>query len=460
MPRFPPQGTFLPPDLRTYFSQKVGGLDSSAYDCLCAKPLIDNGYMTLDDLANYIQNEGVASGWGFIEAWYYLYGADWVAQLLSSSKLSASRIADIINNAVSVRTVKAIFQSSYISADRVQAILYAMVDTGYYDKLLNLMTFDAPDATIFANTTWSSGVNRYRVVSVASNCTLTLNTLPNVIIADSIYNSGIIASATQGGGAGAGGGGAGGGGAQGLIILARSISVGTINANGDNGVSVSAAPTGTASGNAGAAGNLWIISSYNAGNGGAGGGYGSTAAAGGGGGGGRTGGAGGTSTTAPGGTGGSATVTTFSSASSLLSELVKAVVDWYIKNVLGKTPTTTKSIPNLVGSGGGGGAGNTSGSAAAAGGGGNGGEVIVFGITVNAGTINAKGGNGGNTGQPNSGGGGGGGGGVIYVLYKTLNGTFTFSVAAGTGGSAYSGTVNSNYNGSAGTNGSAATFAV
>ena len=147
-------------------------------------------------------------------------------------------------------------------------------------------------------------------------------------------------------------------------------------------------------------------------------------------------------------------VTSFSDAPSLLKELLKAVCDWWLVNVVGKTPTTTKSIPDLKGSGGGGGAAQDT-DAACGGGGGGGGEIIIYGTSITAGTVNANGGAGGAGGTEGArdAGGGGGGGGIIYVFYKSLSGTFTFSVAGGAGGTG-------DYAGAAGKAGSAVSFAV
>jgi len=437
--RFPPQGSVLP-ELRSLFSSRVKTSDTAPYDCVKIKPLIDAGFLTIGDLAGFINGVGAASEWAnYLRAWYYIYGADFVAQLLNNTNLSASRIADIVNNAALLANeLKTILANANLSADRVQAILYMMIDAGYYDRLINLMTFDVSDVTISFDTTWSSGVNRYRNITINSNITLTLNTLPNVILADTIVNGGTITVATRpNGGASTYGSGAGGGGAQGLIVLARTVTVGTVNANAAPG-SYGASPSVSSSGKPGGAGSLWVISGYPGGNGGAGNGASNVDCGAGGGGGGQTGGAGGSSITGPGGDGGSASVTTFSTAADMLKEVLKSVADWYIRNVLSKTPTTTKSIPNLYGSGGGSGGAASGTDSSGGGGGGSGGEVIIFGVTVNAGTVNATGGAGGSGYGVNGYAGGGGGGGLVYVFYKTLNGTFTFNVAGGSG--AYSGT--------------------
>jgi hypothetical protein len=140
----------------------------------------------------------------------------------------------------------------------------------------------------------------------------------------------------------------------------------------------------------------------------------------------------------------------------LVGEICKAVVDWFIVNVLGKSPTTTKSLPNAYGSGGGGGA-AYDGFTASGGGGGGGGEVLALCVSLNnTGTIRANGGNGGNGGTEGSQDccGGGGGGGIVYVLYETLVSAGTLSADGGVHGAT------ADYHGTNGTAGTAKAQAV
>jgi hypothetical protein len=317
-----------------------------------------------------------------------------------------------------------------LRADRAQAILYQLIDDGYYDKVVGALTYGAPSATITSNTTLTAGINRYNYLSVASGVTLTLGAGPGILIANTISNLGTIASGWTcgaGGAAATSGAGAGGAGCGAVIILARSITVGTITSNGAAGGDGSVV-TASSSGGAGGAGNFWLISGDSVPNGGTGGYHGGAGNPNGGGG-------GGPSSTYKGGDGGSATTTTYSTGLGLLTELLKATVDWWLVNVAGKTPTTTKSIPSLGGSGGGGGgARDTYG--AGGGGGGGGGQIIIYSASVTAGTVQARGGAGGNGGTEGSydAGGGGGGGGIIYVFYKSLSGSFTYDVSGGAGG--------------------------
>jgi hypothetical protein len=382
-----------------------------------------------------------------------------IAKVLNSDNIEVQQVAQIFRDpSLRPSRVKSILADTNITADRAQAILYSMVDQGFYDKLLDIFTFDRADALYTTSTTITTGINLLKNVSVASAVTLTLEASPCTIVANTITNSGTITTNVvkgTGGAAGAAGAGAGGAGRHGIILLARNISTGTVTADGvagGNGSTVAASGTGAAGG----AGLFWEISGYPAGFGGSGGridtyspgGAGSK----------NAGGGGGTRYLYPysnaGGGGGNATVVSYPSASALLSDLLKAVCDYWLVNILGRTPTTTKSIPALGGSGGGGG-GAADGYGAGGGGGGGGGQVIIYGTSVTAGTISARGmagGNGGAEGAYDCAGGGAGGG-LVYVFYKSLTGTFTFNVAGGAGGTG-------DANGGAGTAGSAATFAV
>jgi hypothetical protein len=377
------------------------------------------------------------------------------ALIFNSSKLSPHRAARILNSPeITIAYVKSILAHPNVAASRVQAILYAMADQGLFDRLMNLFTFDRTDATYTTSTTLATGVNFLRNVSVASGVTLTLGASPCVLVADTLTNSGTITTNVVKGAGGApsvAGVGAGGDGLHGIIVLARSVSVGTIRADGRPGGDASSITTSGA-GNNGTGGLFWEISGYPAGMGGKGahvtrhGGAGSKNAGGGG--------AFDTVGGVGGGAGGAATVITFASPTDLLRELFKTVADLWIVNVLGKSPTTTKPSPALGGSGGGSGLGRD-GSEASGGGGGGGGQIIIYGNSVTAGTVTAVGGRGGHGGAEggNDCGGGGGGGGIVYVFYKSLTGTFSFNVAGGAAGTG-------DYTGQAGSAGSATAFAI
>jgi hypothetical protein len=397
---------------------KFKALDPKAVRLLTsAESMVNAGFLTVDDVAKYIYaNANIIPTSVLALYCNNIFSVSFSASLLGNANLPAS-------------IAKAILSNADLSANRAQSILYSMVDQSFYDKLVDIMTVDATNTSYTSNTTLSAGINIYRNLSIASGVTLTLGASPGVIIAYSVTNSGTIASGwVMGSGGGVFiGAGPGGGGRGAVIILASSIGTGTVTANGANGANGGVVPAYTrGGGGAGGAGNFWLISGDAVPNGGNGGGsYAGPR--------GSNGGGGGTGGSYQGGNGGSATTTTFS-ASSLLKQLFKAVCDWWLVNIVGKTPSSTISIPSLGGSGGGGG-GAHDGNGAGGGGGGGGGQIIIYGTSVTAGTVRAKGGAGGNGG--NSGydyGAGGGGGGIIYVYYRSLTGTFTYDVSGGAGG--------------------------
>jgi hypothetical protein len=367
-----------------------------------------------------------------------------IGKMLSSPAISTTSLNSILTDANMPATsrsviyaymegsaVKASLDARSLTANQYQSELYAIVDAGAYDTVIGVITAGASSLTVTTNTTLTTGVNRYGMLSIDPGVTLTLGAEPGVIIADTVRNLGTITSGWikgAGGAPGASGAGAGGGGAGAIIILARMITVGTITADGAAG---GAGSTVAASGNGGAggAGNFWLIFGDSVGLGGNGGVTGAGA-------GNRNGGGGGGGSAYLGGAGGAATTTTFSSGLSLLNRLMKAACDWWLVNVAAKTPTSTISLPSLGGSGGGGGAAYDANSASGGGGGG-GGQIIIYGTNMDAGVVSAKGGAGGSGGTEGTydGGGGGGGGGVIYVFYKNLTGSFAFFVSGGSGGS-------------------------
>jgi hypothetical protein len=438
-----------------------------------AEVLVGAGVLSVDDVAKYVNDVLPAS----LVAWHYEKGtfsdnfiasqlsstnmiASKVAQILSDNNISFSRVAQILNNdnmlvskaasilndtnmSISKATqilsdnnmlasrVAQILSDANITADRVQSILYSMADQGFYDKLLDIITVNAPDASYTSNTSLSSGVNRYRNLSIASGVTLTLGASPGVIVTYSVTNNGTIASGWIEGAGGSGlsvlyGGGKGGDGSGAVIILASNINIGTVTSNGGTGANGSP-PSRIFAGSAGNAGAFWLIQGDSAPSGGDGSYYGGAGDINGGGGGGTINGYG--------GKGGAATTTIFANANSLLDQLFKPICDWWLTSVINKTPSSTVSIPSLGGSGGGSGGCDSSNGRSGGGGGGGGGQIIIYGTSVTAGSVQAKGGNGG-TGYNGGGNGGGGGGGMVYVFYKSLNGTFTYDVGGGTGANA------------------------
>jgi hypothetical protein len=408
-----------------------------------AEHLYNAGKLTLNSIALYAND--VLSSDFVADAVQRCFSASFAASLLGNSNLSISKVAQILTSrplsilkaidVVTLMDLTAVKNAlSNMSADDAQSILYACVDKGAYPFILRLLTFDALDSTISSNTTLTAGVNRYRNLTVNSGVTLTLGASPGVILADELVNYGTISSGWvkgAGGAAGASGCGAGGNGAGGIILLARSIGLGTVMANGANGGNGSTVAA-NAAGGAGGAGAFWCALDTPVKGGDGGSGYGTEGK---GVGNPNGGGGGGYAAATKGGDGGSASTVLYPSGRALLSELLKAACDWWLINVLGKNPTSTKSLPSLGGSGGGGG-GCADTYCAGGGGGGGGGQIIVFGTSLNGGTLYAAAGNGGSGGTEGSSdaGGGGGGGGVIYVFYQSLSGSNIYSMSNGSGG--------------------------
>jgi hypothetical protein len=376
--------------------------------------------------------------------------------LYNKGKLTVGDVAGFVNDVMNVdeavEIMSKFFSASFIysvlsnaslTADKVQSILYLFP---FSSKLVDIITYGASDLTVTANTT-ITGVNRYRTLTV-SGVTLSCDGQPSVIIAKTIFNNGSIAKTATGGAGGtpgATGAGAGGAGGGGLIIFCDSLIAFPASVLSADGVSGASGSTVSASGKGGGGGaGAFIRMGDPVASGGGGG---TTNGGANGGGGGYTG-----NVSYTGGSGGGSSVT---DVADLFDEVKKAVVDWFIVNVLGKTPTSTKAIPNVYGSGGGGG-GAWDAYGAGGGGGGGGGEIIILcRILNNNGTIRANGGNGGNGGSEgsNDSGGGGGGGGFIYIFYKIILVTGTIQVNGGSGGTG-------DFNGSAGASGVVRTVVV
>jgi hypothetical protein len=294
-------------------------------------------------------------------------------------------------------------------------------------------------------------------ITVASGVTVTCGTHTCYFITQVFNNQGTIVS-PNGAIAGAPnygtqfGGAYGGTGGGGVVIIAYTAAVGTINVNGASGQNASLGST-TYLGGAFPAGNgvfavvngVTVPSGGNAGqifsnaygygepNGG-GGGYGNAPKG------------------SPGTNGGSATIYSFPNGNALLTYLIQGVSDWWLSNMVGKAPSQVTPLLFIYGSGGGGGGNGGSGYYGGGGGGGGGGEAIIYGYEVIAGTVDANGGAGGSSTGFNGIAGGGGGGGVVMVFYGPggLSGTMSYSLDGGPGG--VGGT--SSYNGYPGGTGS------
>jgi len=350
---------------------------------------------------------------GIIEGW----SIGLIASVFNHSNLHVAKAASILESGnLSVSRAASILSHANITADRVQAILYQMVEDGHVRRLIEILTDGASDLNVAADTTLTDGVSRFNKLSVAAGVTLSLATAPAVVIAREIDNGGVIAptwiKAT--GGASASGSGAGANGKGGAIILGADFTIGTISGDGIAGGN-GGASTAYTSGNAGSGGLLWLDAADSTPNSGKGGE------------------AGPAGYEIPGGEGGTPTVQTFSNATDIAKEILKAACDWWVQNIISKTPTAVKTLPELGASGGGSGGARGTGETGG-GGGSHGAPLIAIGDNVIAGTFNSNGGAGGAGYSTDGDGGDGGDGGIVYLFYKSLTGTPTFNVAGGAGG--------------------------
>jgi hypothetical protein len=430
MMKYPPQGITV--GVKQAFANAIANLSTDARDCIKMETLVNEGRLTVDQVASYVQNVETASFWAAI---FNTWSNAFATSVLNSPNITAARAKDILAD-------------PNLTANKTQSILY---NIPFGSKLVDILTYGASDLNVTANTT-ITGVNRYATLTVASGVTLTADEQPATLIAKTINNNGTIAKTATGaaGGSAGSGGGPGGKGGGGLIIFTDNLNnSGTINADGAGGGNGSTTTT-FADGTGGSSGAFIRVGTDAAGTGGDGGEGGAGAGIG------RVNGAGGgAARTYLGGLGGTSTYTTYTDYPTLAEDIRKATIDWVIVNVYAKTPTTTKSYPNPYGSGGGGGAVEDT-SGCCGGGGGGGGEIIALCISLNnTGTIRANGGNGGNGGTEDArdSSGGGGGGGIVYILYKSLTATGTLTASGGTYGSG-------DHLGTAGTAGTAKAVAI
>jgi hypothetical protein len=375
---------------------------------------------------------------------------DWAA-ILDGTQIGVDFVLSVLNS-LPPDIAADIIKSPQLSADRTQAILYAMP---FSDLLVYILTRGAVSMTLNANVTFT-GVNRFNTLNL-NGYIYTAGGQPHVIIAREIYipsASMLVKTPTGGAGGGSGTATAGGAGGGGLIIMcSRLNNAGKISADGADGSSPGYTSS-LANGNPGNSGVFALVGTDAIGSGGSGGGYSYGGA------GNKNGGGGGYAYTSTrhyfyGGAGGSSSVISYSTYAALAETVKRAAVDWVLVNVFKKSPTTTTQFPNVYGSGGGSGAYAAS-EGNGGGGGGGGGEVIILCANFNnTGIVSANGGKGG-VGRYKGGGGGGGGGGVVYVLYKNL---ISLGMLTAQGGSAGSAFIPIDY-GSPGTEGTAKAVAI
>jgi hypothetical protein len=301
-------------------------------------------------------------------------------------------------------------------ADNAQLILYQLAQNYYYNKWIYAVTANAPSSITFsANATLSTNVLIAQSITIASGVTVTCGTQTCFFIAQSFNNQGnVVAYGAAGGGVSGTSEAVGGTAGGGVVIIAVTAALGTVNVAGLPGVSLKSAVA--YSGDTGFGGIFYILSGMTVPVGGSGAGpIGEPGGL-------NGGGAGGTHYA--GGFGGNGTVYSFSSPNAMITYMLQGLSDWWLINVLGKTPSSTTPLIYMYGSGGGG-------SWTGGGGGGGGGEVVVYGYDIISGNINANGGVGGSA--PYTAGGGGGGGGIVFVLYGATSGSVTANVAGGAG---------------------------
>jgi hypothetical protein len=405
-------------------------------------------------ISNLVQNYNAA---GVIASFinsdpYSLWGMDFVINLIQNPALgftnaslilsaaSSSVLASIaISTNVPVTTILALISNAALSATAAQGLLYGLANNYYYNKWLQVVTYNAPTSVTFStNTVISTAVLIAQNITISSGVTVTCGTTTCFFVAQVFNNQGTVAAYGVGGSnnyaSGGGGGGTGGGG---VVVIAYTAAVGTINVNGSPGQpGVAATGAGITGGFSGGTGLFLLLSGMSVPSGGTSPGcaadvYGLPCYNGG------AGGAGAFSNFCY----NNSVVYSFPNGNDLVTYVIQSVGDWWLSNVVGKAPPSVTPLPMVQGSGGGGGEGsNATGVVGGGGGGGGGGEAIIYGYNVIAGTINAAGGIGG-TGCNTGGccsvtGGGGGGGGIALVFYGPggLNGTMAYNVAGGSGG--------------------------
>ncbi len=406
-------------------------------------------------VSNLVQNYNAA---GIIASFinsdpFSLWHMDFVEDLIQNPYLgftnaslilnyvSGSKLAEIATStSVPVTSLLSFISNAALSADAAQGLLYGLAENYYYNKWLDLVTYNAPSITFSTNATLSTNVLIAQEITVASGVTVICGTWTCFFIAQAFNNQGTVVSQLGApGGSPNTGSGAGGTGGGGVVIIAYTAAIGTINVDGASGGAAYPYNGLAGFGPGPQGGQFAVVSGISVPIGGTGpttgyympGGPGEPNGGGGGGGGFTNG--------VP---GGSATVYSFSNGNALITYAIEGISDWWLTNIVGKAPSTVTPLLFIYGSGGGQGGAQDGGSTGygGAGGGGGAGEVIIFGDNVIAGTIDAVGGTGGyNPGI--MGGGGGGGGGIVLVFYGAggLNGTMSLDLAGGPGGISASG---------------------
>jgi hypothetical protein len=375
-----------------------------------------------------------------------------VAAAISASPygLWSTNFVTQITPYLSATSLVQVLLSGQMDADHAQLILYTLAQNYYYNKWILTVIANVPSSITFStNVTLSTNVLIAQNITIASGVTVTCGTQTCFFVAQSFNNYGTIVSPYGApGGAPVDSAGAGGTGGGGIVVVAITAALGTLNVSGNPGGNA-AGYTASGTGGGGSAGIFYVTSGVTVPLGGTGGnataGYIGAAGLNGGGG-------GGSDLNYYGAPGGNATVYSFSSPNAMVTYILQGLSDWWLIKVLGKAPSSTTPLTFMYGSGGGAGA-VTNTYQAGGGGGGGAGEVVAYGYNIVSGTVKSAGGKGGSAASGCStcpaGGGGGGAGGLVFIFYGATSGTITASLAGGAGGTG----LNGGSNGAAGSTG-------
>ncbi len=362
-----------------------------------------------------------------INAWSVLPGADLAAAKTFFEALRFSdRIAVLESGSLAVSRIHDLLASATWTGDQVEAMLDQLINDNLMDLVVHIITSSAADTTISANTTLTDAVYRYKTLTINSGKVLTCKAGTQVIIALNVINNGTI---TLGAG-GAGGftqstsNNVGGAGAGGLTLVASYAKLDILNGSGANGGTRTSGNQGYA-GLPGGTGYFLRIENETVpvGKKGLDTNYG--------GGGGAPTGVGGTGTYA-GGAGGPRTDNLYDPLTQLAISMVMIATNWYVINVLSKSPTRTLTFFDHYGAGGGAGGGAST-TNFGGGGGGQGGSVLAIVTILDTATITLNGGNGGNGVGTGAGGGGAAPGHCVY-LTDTVTGIISITLTVGSDG--------------------------
>jgi len=365
-----------------------------------------------------------------------------------------------INPYLTITSLNMLIANRGMAPDYSQFLLYWLAQNYYYNRWIYTITANAPPSITFStNAVLNTNVLIAQNITIASGVTVTCGTHTCFFIAQSFNNYGTVVSQL-----GAPGGvpvsavikNYGGTGGGGIVVIAITAALGTLNVSGNPGGNGISCTGGSGSGGIGGTGAFYVVTGVTVPLGGTGGEaiyntpyWGGTPGPNGGGG-------GASDSNYQGATGGVSVVFLLGNPNAMVTYVLQGLSDWWLINVTGRSPSSTTPLAYMYGSGGGAGAQNEA-YQHGGGGGGGGGEAVVYAFNIVSGTINAAGGAGGACisccSNCNAGGGGGGGGGLVFIFYGATSGSVTANVAGGAGGSGYTATNNYSPLGLTGANG-------